>query len=203
MTTTWRREFTFPVQQISLGDARSYYVTTARNDLGVIFATSEAGECPCRGSRWADPVLRRARRRDDGARVLARDALPKDWPAREAQVCETRGSVADYPATLRSRCVACAGPIVPLYVPRAGSLSPVPVVSWGARCCPSVPSLSLSGLLLPRTLAPRFSVPRRGVLGVHKLLCLPRVEHGVGARLFCGHQSTAIRGISAWQRAGN
>lgn len=30
--------------QISLGDARSYYVTTARNDLGVIFATSEAGK---------------------------------------------------------------------------------------------------------------------------------------------------------------
>ncbi|TFK89626.1 hypothetical protein K466DRAFT_518620 [Polyporus arcularius HHB13444] len=28
---------------LSLGDARSYYVTTARNDLGVIFATSEAG----------------------------------------------------------------------------------------------------------------------------------------------------------------
>jgi exosome complex component CSL4 len=28
---------------ISLGDARSYLVTTARNDLGVIFATSEAG----------------------------------------------------------------------------------------------------------------------------------------------------------------
>ncbi|KAL5534127.1 hypothetical protein ACEPAG_588 [Sanghuangporus baumii] len=28
---------------MSLGDARSYYVTTARNDLGVIFATSEAG----------------------------------------------------------------------------------------------------------------------------------------------------------------
>ncbi len=27
-----------------MGDARSYYVTTARNDLGVIFATSEAGE---------------------------------------------------------------------------------------------------------------------------------------------------------------
>ncbi|TFY83764.1 hypothetical protein EWM64_g237 [Hericium alpestre] len=27
---------------ISLGDARSYYITTARNDLGVIFATSEA-----------------------------------------------------------------------------------------------------------------------------------------------------------------
>jgi len=28
---------------ISLGDARSYFVTTARNDLGVVFATSEAG----------------------------------------------------------------------------------------------------------------------------------------------------------------
>lgn len=31
------------IEQISLGDARSYYITTARNDLGVIFATSEAG----------------------------------------------------------------------------------------------------------------------------------------------------------------
>ncbi|KIY72848.1 hypothetical protein CYLTODRAFT_417625 [Cylindrobasidium torrendii FP15055 ss-10] len=30
-------------QVISLGDARSYFITTARNDLGVIFATSEAG----------------------------------------------------------------------------------------------------------------------------------------------------------------
>jgi exosome complex component CSL4 len=30
--------------KISLGDARNYYVTTARNDLGVIFASSEAGE---------------------------------------------------------------------------------------------------------------------------------------------------------------
>jgi len=28
---------------VSLGDARSYFVTTARNDLGVVFATSEAG----------------------------------------------------------------------------------------------------------------------------------------------------------------
>ncbi|KAJ8596992.1 hypothetical protein M405DRAFT_804619 [Rhizopogon salebrosus TDB-379] len=28
---------------ISLGDARSYYISTARNDLGVIFGTSEAG----------------------------------------------------------------------------------------------------------------------------------------------------------------
>jgi exosome complex component CSL4 len=30
--------------KISLGDSRSYFVTTARNDLGVIFAISEAGE---------------------------------------------------------------------------------------------------------------------------------------------------------------
>ncbi|KAJ7925901.1 hypothetical protein B0H13DRAFT_1973815 [Mycena leptocephala] len=29
---------------ISLGDARSYFVTTARNDLGVVFAISEAGK---------------------------------------------------------------------------------------------------------------------------------------------------------------
>ncbi|KAL7417685.1 hypothetical protein BDY24DRAFT_375741 [Mrakia frigida] len=28
---------------ISLGDARSYYLSTARNDLGVLFANSEAG----------------------------------------------------------------------------------------------------------------------------------------------------------------
>ncbi|KAJ3405515.1 Exosome complex component CSL4 [Chytridiales sp. JEL 0842] len=30
-------------QVISLGDARSYYLSTARNDLGVIFAQSDAG----------------------------------------------------------------------------------------------------------------------------------------------------------------
>ena len=35
--------FQFITIKISLGDARSYFVTTARNDLGVIFATSEAG----------------------------------------------------------------------------------------------------------------------------------------------------------------
>jgi exosome complex component CSL4 len=36
-------DFAYSYEQISLGDARSYYITTARNDLGVIFATSEAG----------------------------------------------------------------------------------------------------------------------------------------------------------------
>ena len=30
--------------KMSLGDARSYFITTARNDLGVVFATSEAGK---------------------------------------------------------------------------------------------------------------------------------------------------------------
>ena len=37
--------------KISLGDAQSYYITTARNDLGVIFATSEAGGLFPRSSR--------------------------------------------------------------------------------------------------------------------------------------------------------
>lgn len=29
--------------QLSLGDARSYYLTTAANELGVVYAKSEAG----------------------------------------------------------------------------------------------------------------------------------------------------------------
>ncbi len=29
---------------ISLGDARSYYLSTAKNELGVVYATSIAGE---------------------------------------------------------------------------------------------------------------------------------------------------------------
>lgn len=42
LCVSWVLRLTF-CAQISLGDARSYYITTARNDLGVIFATSEAG----------------------------------------------------------------------------------------------------------------------------------------------------------------
>lgn len=42
LSTTWPHLIRV---QLSLGDARSYYITTARNDLGVIFATSEAGKC--------------------------------------------------------------------------------------------------------------------------------------------------------------
>lgn len=30
--------------QLSLGDARSYYLSTAANELGVVYATSEDGE---------------------------------------------------------------------------------------------------------------------------------------------------------------
>jgi len=38
---------------ISLGDARSYYVTTARNELGVIFATSES-DAPLEPISWQE-----------------------------------------------------------------------------------------------------------------------------------------------------
>lgn len=33
---------------LSLGDARSYYLSTAANELGVVYATSEDGELECR-----------------------------------------------------------------------------------------------------------------------------------------------------------
>ncbi|KAF7799026.1 hypothetical protein EIP86_010256 [Pleurotus ostreatoroseus] len=75
---------------ISLGDARSYYVTTARNDLGVIFATSEAGatmepvswqemRCPktgriekrkCAKPEAADPA---------GHQATSRNGTPSAW----------------------------------------------------------------------------------------------------------------------------
>lgn len=34
---------------LSLGDARSYYLSTAANELGVVYATSEDGELTVRG----------------------------------------------------------------------------------------------------------------------------------------------------------
>lgn len=34
-----------PNYQLSLGDARSYLLTTAENELGVVLAQSEAGKC--------------------------------------------------------------------------------------------------------------------------------------------------------------
>lgn len=43
LTTTIDTRSLMAENKISLGDVRSYFVTTARNDLGVIYATSEAG----------------------------------------------------------------------------------------------------------------------------------------------------------------
>ena len=67
--------------QLSLGDARSYYVTTARNDLGVIFATSEAGEWQYQRCL---PLVHLASRSNHGASIMARDAVSEDWQNREA-----------------------------------------------------------------------------------------------------------------------
>jgi hypothetical protein len=36
--------FSFTTYQLSLGDAHSYLLTTAENELGVVMATSEAGK---------------------------------------------------------------------------------------------------------------------------------------------------------------
>lgn len=38
-----RWEEVLTLSKISLGDSRSYYISTARNDLGVLYATSETG----------------------------------------------------------------------------------------------------------------------------------------------------------------
>lgn len=75
--------------QISLGDARSYYVTTARNDLGVIFATSEDGNT-LDTTRIKCSIFYR---RDYGTCVVARDALSKDGKDRKTQVCKTGRSM--------------------------------------------------------------------------------------------------------------
>ena len=44
--------------QISLGDQTNYYITTARNELGVIMAKSEAGNTmyPISWKEFKDPV---------------------------------------------------------------------------------------------------------------------------------------------------
>ncbi len=36
-----------PRTQLSLGDVRSYFLTTAKNELGVVMAQSEEGVCVC------------------------------------------------------------------------------------------------------------------------------------------------------------
>ena len=78
---------------ISLGDARSYYLSTARNELGVIFAESEAGAAARqggpgmpppwlkRGPRWPAACMRVpavARRRDHGSSLVAGDDVSQD-----------------------------------------------------------------------------------------------------------------------------
>ena len=46
------------MKQISLGDQSNYYLSTARNELGVVMATSEAGNAmyPVSWKEFRDPV---------------------------------------------------------------------------------------------------------------------------------------------------
>lgn len=46
------------IPQISLGDQANYYLTTARNELGVIMAKSEAGNTmfPISWKEFRDPI---------------------------------------------------------------------------------------------------------------------------------------------------
>ncbi|PPQ89406.1 hypothetical protein CVT25_002224 [Psilocybe cyanescens] len=73
-------------QVISLGDARSYFVTTARNDLGVIFATSEAGKLGRSSSR--EPLIHdfKFHRSDIGACIMAGDAMPENRKNRKEKM---------------------------------------------------------------------------------------------------------------------
>lgn len=40
-------------QVIALGDSRSYYLSTAKNDLGVVYAKSASGAAHAPKSHWA------------------------------------------------------------------------------------------------------------------------------------------------------
>lgn len=61
---------------ISLGDARSYYLSTAKNELGVIFATSVAGkEAHCTGNGMIVILMKDMIRCNDDPNFLARDAM--------------------------------------------------------------------------------------------------------------------------------
>ena len=46
------------MEQISLGDQSNYYLSTARNELGVVMAASEAGNAmyPVSWKEFRDPV---------------------------------------------------------------------------------------------------------------------------------------------------
>lgn len=71
-------EFSLSLLKISLGDARSYFVTTARNDLGVIFATSEAGNGSFRFSLTKIYPFHFLRR-NNGAGFLASKFTDDNW----------------------------------------------------------------------------------------------------------------------------
>lgn len=61
---------------ISLGDARSYYLSTAKNELGVIFATSVAGkEAHCTEKGMIVILMEGMIRCNDDPNFLARDAM--------------------------------------------------------------------------------------------------------------------------------
>jgi exosome complex component CSL4 len=62
---------------VSLGDARSYHLSTARNELGVVHATSMAGNVmvPASWQEMRDPETQRVERRKV-ARVAGQQAAP-------------------------------------------------------------------------------------------------------------------------------
>ncbi|THH20836.1 hypothetical protein EW146_g594 [Bondarzewia mesenterica] len=87
---------------ISLGDARSYYLTTARNDLGVIFATSEAGAT-------MEPVSWQEMRCPKTGKIERRKcAKPEEW------------SAATSTQLYRSPKETCLSPLEPRFSLRSG-----------------------------------------------------------------------------------
>ncbi|EJT47105.1 hypothetical protein A1Q1_04179 [Trichosporon asahii var. asahii CBS 2479] len=69
--------------QLSLGDARSYYLSTAANELGVVYATSEDGEHPP-----SQPVPLTTRQ-PAPSHLVPGDGGPPDGPHRAAQGRQT------------------------------------------------------------------------------------------------------------------
>lgn len=55
-SASWSNDLTAP--QISIGDQANYYLTTARNEFGVLMAKSEAGNSmyPISWKEFQDPV---------------------------------------------------------------------------------------------------------------------------------------------------
>lgn len=97
---------------LSLGDARSYHLTTARNELGVVYARSVAGE----GSR-------RRRCKGQECRLVQAWAQQRAWPATPA------------PGAICSASLLSPHPCAP----RAGA--PMVPVSWQEMQCPTTQAL--------------------------------------------------------------